>query len=100
MAQCKSLFLKSENFQKIGAFKTRGAANKLLKLNPNIKTVCCHSSGNHAQAVAYMAKRLGLTAYIIMPENSPLVKKKAAEGYGATVVTCGNTMKDREEKCQ
>ena len=56
MAGTKSLYLKCENFQKIGAFKARGACNKILKLGPEVKSVCTHSSGNHAMALAYMAK--------------------------------------------
>lgn len=56
MAGTKSLFFKCENFQKIGAFKARGSCNKLLRLDPKVKNVCTHSSGNHAMALAYMAK--------------------------------------------
>lgn len=67
MAQTQSLYLKCENMQKIGAFKARGACNKLLKLDPKVKNVCTHSSGNHAMALASMAKELGLTAYVVMP---------------------------------
>lgn len=99
MGKCKSIVLKCENFQKVGAFKPRGAANKLLKLPNDIKSVCCHSSGNHAQAIAYMASQLGLKSYIVMPENSPLVKKNATIEYGGTVIQSGNTIKEREEKC-
>ena len=93
---CKAFWLKCENFQKIGAFKPRGAFNKLLQLGNNVSSVCTHSSGNHAQALAYAAKTLGIPAYIVMPQNSPSVKKKAVEGYGATIIESGNTLKDRE----
>ena len=99
-AGCNSVYFKCENFQKVGAFKTRGAANKLLKLDPSIKTVCTHSSGNHAQALAYMSKKLGLKAYIVMPQNSPKIKFEATKGYGATVVESGNTKNERMEKCE
>lgn len=61
--------------QKIGAFKARGAFNKLLQLPKDVKIVCTHSSGNHAQALAYASTTLGLKSYIIMPQNSPQVKK-------------------------
>lgn len=97
MAGCSQLFLKCENFQKIGAFKARGAFNKLLQMDKNITTVCTHSSGNHAQALAYAANRLGLTSYIVMPGNSPPVKKSGVIGYGGNVVESGNTLKEREE---
>jgi len=78
--------LKCENFQKIGAFKARGAFNKLLQLDRSVKSVCTHSSGNHAQAVAYAARILNLRSYIIMPQNSPIVKKNAVIGYGGEVI--------------
>lgn len=99
-AGCKSLYLKCENFQKIGAFKTRGAANRLRKLDPSVKTVCTHSSGNHAQALAYISSKLGIKAHIVMPQNSPNIKVQATMGYGATVTKSGNTMKERMEKCE
>ena len=67
MVGCKKFSLKCENFQKIGAFKPRGGFNKLLQLPKDVKTVCTHSSGNHAQAIAYGAKVLGLDAKIVMP---------------------------------
>ena len=77
MAGTKSFYLKAENFQKIGAFKARGACNALLKLDPKIINVCTHSSGNHAMALSCMAKILGKKAYIVMPENSPSLKKRS-----------------------
>jgi len=67
MAGTSKLFFKCENLQKIGAFKARGACNKLLSLDPSIKNVCTHSSGNHAMALAYMSKKMGLTSFIVMP---------------------------------
>ncbi len=57
--------------QKIGVFKIRGVCNKLLTLDPEVKSVCTHSSGNHGMALSYMAKQLGLKAYVVIPENSP-----------------------------
>ena len=63
-----------------------------MKLNSSTKNVCTHSSGNHAMALAYMAKKLGKTAYIVMPANSPALKKKSVETYGANVIVSGNTV--------
>lgn len=85
--------------QKIGAFKARGACNKMLNLDQGVKDVCTHSSGNHAMAVAYMAKQLGLRAHIVMPENSPALKKRSVKGYGANLIISGNTIGEREEAC-
>lgn len=95
-----SLFFKCENFQKIGAFKMRGASNAILNLTEEEKAkgVATHSSGNHAQALALAAKENGLKAYICMPENSPTVKRQAVIGYDAEVITCGNTIQEREAK--
>ena len=98
IAGCE-LFFKCENFQKIGAFKARGAANAILNLGDEQqkKGVATHSSGNHGQAVAYVAHQLGIPAYIVMPENAPLVKKNAVLGYGALVTECRPTLQAREE---
>jgi threonine dehydratase len=92
-------FFKCENFQKIGAFKFRGALNTLLQLSPKQKEigVITHSSGNHAQAVALAAKITNIKAVIVMPENAPKVKVAATKGYGAEVVFCGSKPGDREE---
>src|SRR5215217_9473787 len=70
------LYFKCENFQKIGAFKARGGLNAILSLTENqLKNgVTTHSSGNHAQAIAFAAAKVGAKAYIVMPDNSPLVK--------------------------
>lgn len=97
-----SLFFKCENFQKVGAFKFRGATNALLliKEDQNIQAVATHSSGNHAQAVALAAKMNGLKAYIVMPETAPAVKKNAVIGYGAEVIPCKPTLQSREETLQ
>jgi len=93
------LFLKCENFQKIGAFKYSGATNAVLLLNDEEKKngVATHSSGNHAQALALAAKVNGIKAYIVMPENSTKVKMDAVKGYGAEVITCIPTQKARED---
>ncbi|MEZ4984677.1 MAG: pyridoxal-phosphate dependent enzyme [Saprospiraceae bacterium] len=82
------LYFKCENFQKIGAFKMRGAANAALRLpaEERQRGLATHSSGNHAQAVARAAQVLGVPAYIVMPENAPAVKVEATKGYGAEVI--------------
>lgn len=94
-----SLFFKCENFQKVGAFKMRGAASAALRLKPEQleKGIATHSSGNHAQAVARAAQYLGVPSYIVMPENAPASKRSATEGYGAEVITCGPTITARQE---
>ena len=93
------VFFKCENFQKVGAFKARGAYNtvKLLSVSEKQKGVATHSSGNHAQALALAAKSEGIPAYIVMPENAPAVKKKAVLGYGAKIIECEPTLEAREE---
>lgn len=93
------LFFKCENFQKIGAFKIRGGLNAALQLPPEkLKNgIATHSSGNHAQAIAYAAKVLKTKAYIVMPENSPKVKVKAVQGYGAEIFFCEPTLQARED---
>lgn len=92
------LFFKCENFQKIGAFKMRGASSAGLALTAAEKKrgLATHSSGNHAQAVALTAKLLGIPAYIVMPSNSPVVKQKATAGYGAQITLCEPTLAARE----
>ncbi len=93
------LFLKCENFQKVGAFKFRGATNAVLSLPSDEKSrgVVTHSSGNHAAALALAARMNGVKAYIVMPENAPLVKKNAVAGYGAEISFCKSTLQSREE---
>lgn len=93
------LYLKCENFQKMGAFKMRGAAHAILKLSDEAraKGVTTHSSGNFAQALSLAAKSLGVKATIIMPTSAPKIKKNAVLGYGATVVDCAPTLQAREE---
>ncbi|MDX5584093.1 MAG: pyridoxal-phosphate dependent enzyme [Aureibaculum sp.] len=93
------LFFKCENFQKMGAFKMRGATNAILQLpdEQKQKGVVTHSSGNFAQALALSAKSLGIKAYIVMPSNSPEVKKKAVKGYGGIITECEPTLEDRKK---
>ena len=92
------LFFKCENFQKIGAFKMRGASSAALRLSPEeqARGLATHSSGNHAQAVALSARLLGVPAYIVMPEVSPAIKIAATKGYGAQVTLCPNNQQARE----
>lgn len=92
------LHFKCENFQKIGAFKIRGATNLMRSIPPEalLKGVVTHSSGNHAQAVAKTAADLGVPAYIVMPSNAPTVKVDAVRGYGAEVTLCEPTLAARE----
>jgi len=96
------LFFKCENFQKIGAFKIRGGMNASLSLTPGqlAKGLATHSSGNHAQAIAFAAKTLGTKAYIVMPSNSPSVKVNAVKGYGAEVIFCEPNQAAREASLQ
>jgi threonine dehydratase len=92
------VFFKCENFQKVGAFKMRGAANAVLSLTSAEKQngVATHSSGNHAQALALAAKQSNIQAYIVMPESAPQIKRKAVLDYGATVINCAPTLSARE----
>ena len=93
------IYFKCENFQKIGAFKIRGGMNAVLQLtDAELKNgVCTHSSGNHAQAIAYAARQTGAKAYIVMPRNAPEIKKNAVAGYGAEIVFCEPTLQARED---
>jgi len=93
-----TLYFKCENFQKVGAFKYRGATNALLSLPAEklAKGVATHSSGNHAQALALAARELGVPAYIVMPSNSPKVKIEAVRGYGAEITFCEPNLQARE----
>jgi threonine dehydratase len=93
------LFFKCENLQKVGAFKARGATNAVMSLtDPEARNgVATHSSGNHAQALAYAAGIRGIKAYIVMPKNAPAVKVEAVRGYGAEITFCEPTLQAREE---
>jgi len=92
------LFFKCENFQKVGAFKMRGATNAVFSLSETEAKagVATHSSGNHAQALALAARLRGITAYVVMPSNAPGVKVTAVEGYGAEIIMCEPTLAARE----
>lgn len=93
------LFFKCENFQRMGAFKFRGAYNAIAQFTPEQKAngVVAFSSGNHAQAIALAAKLLGVKATIIMPHDSPKIKVAATKGYGAQVVFYDRYTEDREQ---
>ncbi len=93
-----NLFFKCENFQKVGAFKFRGACNAVFSLTEDEarKGVATHSSGNHAAALALAARMRGIAANIVMPDNSPEIKKKAVAGYGANITFCEPTLQARE----
>ncbi|MBD3615251.1 MAG: pyridoxal-phosphate dependent enzyme [Gracilimonas sp.] len=92
------ILFKCENFQKVGAFKFRGASNAIFSLSEEDakKGVATHSSGNHAQAVALAAKMRGIPAHVVMPENAPKVKVKAVQSYGAEITFCEPTLEARE----
>lgn len=96
-AGCK-LFFKCENFQKIGAFKARGAMNAVLSLSREDlhKGVATHSSGNHAQALARAAKMMGVKSYIVMPRTSPEIKKRGVRGFDGEIFECEPTLESRE----
>ncbi len=94
----RELFFKCELFQKVGAFKFRGACNAVLKLSDEeaARGVATQSSGNHAQALALAAKLRGIKAHIVMPRTTPAVKKNAVREYGARVIECEPTLVARE----
>jgi threonine dehydratase len=96
-----TLFFKCENFQKVGAFKARGATNAVFALDDETaqRGVATHSSGNHGAAVARAAKLRGVPAHIVMPSNSAKVKIRSVESYGAHVVFCEPTEESREIQC-
>lgn len=93
-----NLFFKCENFQKVGAFKFRGATNAILNLTDEQlhMGVVTHSSGNHAAALAHAAVSRGVKAFIVMPSSAPEVKKRAVAGYGAEITFCEPTLAARE----
>ncbi|MBS0631507.1 MAG: pyridoxal-phosphate dependent enzyme [Verrucomicrobia bacterium] len=94
-----ALFFKCENFQKVGAFKARGAANAVFSLTEAAHGVATHSSGNHAAALARAARLRGIPAYIVMPDNSSRPKLRAVEGYGGRITLCAPTTAAREATC-
>lgn len=93
-----NLFFKCENFQKAGAFKSRGATNAVFQLDESelSKGVATHSSGNHAAALALAARQRGIKAHIVMPDNSNKVKIQAVEGYGGIITFCAPLLQSRE----
>jgi threonine dehydratase len=95
------LFFKCENFQKIGAFKARGATNAVFSLDDATtgRGVATHSSGNHGAALARAAKLRGIPAHIVMPSNSAKVKLRAVEGYGAQIIFCEPNDASRKAAC-
>lgn len=96
------LFFKCENFQRMGAFKMRGALNALLNLSEEQqqKGVVTHSSGNFAQALSLAARSLDVPAHIVMPSSAPGVKKQAVRDYGGKITECSPTLADREKTAQ
>ena len=99
IALCE-IYFKCENFQKTGSFKIRGAFNSVLNLSEDKKKngVVAHSSGNHAQALAYAASSIGVKSYIVMPKNAPKVKINAVKDYGAEIIFCEPTIDARERE--
>ena len=97
-----ALYLKAESLQPIGSFKIRGAYNKIAALTDDERRrgVIAHSSGNHAQAVAYAARAFGAKATIVMPGNAPAVKLEATRSYGAEVVLVGNSSSERMQRVE
>jgi len=98
----KEIWLKAESLQPIGAFKIRGAANKILQLTPEeiARGVITYSSGNHAQGVAYAARAIGAKAVIVMPSNAPKIKRDATLAMGAEVVDVGVASSERLAKAE
>ena len=94
-----NIWFKCENFQKAGAFKFRGASFNILSLSDEemMRGVCTHSSGNHAQALALAANKMGIKACIVMPENSSSVKIAAVKSYGGEITFCKPTLEAREQ---
>src|SRR5215467_8423102 len=98
----RSILVKPENLQPIGSFKLRGAYNKISSLTPDERHrgVVAHSSGNHAQGVAYGARALGVKATIVMPRTAPQVKLEATRALGAEVVLVGPASEERIHKAE
>ena len=96
------LFFKCENFQRIGAFKARGASNAVFSLPSALaaRGVVTHSSGNHGAALAYAAARRSIRAYVVMPETAPRIKQDNVRSFGAEIRFCGPTAAAREAMCE
>ena len=94
------IFFKCENFQKVGAFKIRGATNAVLSLKSDeaVRGVATHSSGNHAAALAFAARLRAIKCYVVMPEDAPAVKRGAVADYGAEIFFCNPTLQARESE--
>jgi len=95
------LYFKCENFQRVGAFKARGACNAVFSLSDTeaARGVVTHSSGNHGAALAYAARRRGIAAWVVMPDNAPKVKQENVRRFGATIRFCAATVAAREAAC-
>ena len=93
------IYFKCENFQKVSAFKFRGACNAVFSLTEEEanRGVATHSSGNHAAALSLAAKKRGIEAFIVMPRTSPEVKKAAVKSYGGKIIFCDSTLDSREK---
>ena len=98
----RQIYLKPENLQPVGSFKLRGAYNKIasLSMEERQRGVVAHSSGNHAQGVAFAARELGVKATIVMPSNAPEVKLEATRAMGAEIVIVGPASEDRIQKAE
>ena len=99
--ECKNqVYIKPENLQRTGAFKIRGAYNKIMKMDDESKSkgLIASSAGNHAQGVAYAASKLGVKATIVMPKHTPLIKVEATEAHGAEVVLAGEVYDEAYQK--
>lgn len=98
----RSLYLKPENLQPIGAFKLRGAYNKIssIPVSDRSRGVITYSSGNHAQGVAYAARVLGVKAVVVMPRNAPALKREATASMGAQIVLVGPGSDERKAKAE
>lgn len=102
LPQKREIYVKPENLQPVGSFKLRGAYNKIASLTPEQRElgVVAHSSGNHAQGVAYAARMQGVKATIVMPGNAPQVKMEATREMGAEIVLVGPASEDRIQKAE
>jgi threonine dehydratase len=98
----RQLYLKPENLQPIGAFKLRGAYNKIASLSDEERSrgVITYSSGNHGQGVAYAARQLGIRAVIVMPGNAPAIKREATVALGAEIILVGASSSERQAKAE
>jgi threonine dehydratase len=102
LSEGRKIFIKPENLQPIGAFKLRGAYNKISSLTPEQRSrgVVSHSSGNHAQGVAFAARALNVKATIVMPRTAPKVKMEATRALGAEIVEVGPASEERIKKAE